>query len=288
MVYLLYLHNNLNGGITLDRLQQLLNNLEVIQSTHAEDACIVLADTDKVIGYVPGKTIDLKIPIGAGADNFKGTVTHNALITGEPQKEERGSEIFGVAYISTATPIIENNEVIGVISTIVSNNKVDVLRKGANKLTGVSGELAATAEDVTKVSERIAAELNELNEDTTFLRDEIKQIEEILGVLKKTAVKSRILGLNASIEAVRSGEHGKGFAVVAKEIEKMAESNRETVEGIEPQLKGMISNLEKILTTIQAIASDSQEQSLKMDEFHKSFEQIVHTASDLSDQANQI
>lgn len=272
----------------MDRLQQLLDNLEIIQSTHAEDACIVLADTDKVIGYLPGKTIDLKIPIGAPADNFKGTVTHNALLTGKPQKEERGTESFGVAYISTATPIIENNEVIGVISTIVSNNKVDILRKGAHKLTGVSGELAASSEDVTKVSERIAIELKNLNEETSLLRDEIKKIEEILGLLKKTSVRSRILGLNASIEAVRSGEHGKGFAVVAKEIEKMAENNRETVEGVEPQLKGMVANLEKIITTIQHIASDSQEQSVKMEEFHQSFEQIVNTASELSQQANLI
>jgi len=272
----------------LERLQQLLNNLEIIQSTHAEDACIVLADTEKVIGYIPGKKIDLKVPIGASADNFKGTVTHNALITGEPQKEERDSGIFGVAYISTATPIIENNEIIGVISTIVSNNKVDVLRKGAQKLTGVSGELATTSEEVTKVTEQIATELKELDEETTFLRDEIKKIEEILGILKKTAARSRILGLNASIEAVRSGEHGKGFAVVAKEIEKMAENNRETVEGVEPQLKGMVANLEKIITNIQQISSNSHEQAIKMEAFNKAFEQIVNTASELNSQATSI
>lgn len=288
MIYLIYSHHFSNGGITLDRLQQLLNNLEIIQSTHAEDACIVLADTEKVIGYLAGKTIDLKVPIGASAENFKGTVTHNALLTGTSQKEERGSEIFGVAYIATATPIIENNEIIGVISTIVSNNKVDILRKGAQKLTGVSGELAETSEEVTKVTEQIATELKELDEETTFLRDEIKQIEEILGILKKTAVRSRILGLNASIEAVRSGEHGKGFAVVAKEIEKMAENNRETVEGVEPQLKAMVANLEKIISTIQQISTDSHEQAVKMEAFHKAFEQIVNTASELNYQATTI
>ncbi|MEH7076470.1 methyl-accepting chemotaxis protein [Neobacillus drentensis] len=272
----------------MDRLGQLLNNLELIQSTHAEDACIVLANTEKVIGYISGKTIDLKIPIGASVDNFKGTVTYNALITRKPQKEERGPESFGIAYISTATPIMENDEVIGVISTIVSNNKVDVLRQSAHKLTGVSEELATASEDVTKVTERIALELKDLNEETTLLRNEIKNIEEILGLLKKTSVRSRILGLNASIEAVRSGEHGKGFAVVAREIEKMAENNRETVEGVEPQLKGMIANLEKIITKIQHIAFDSLEQSVKMEEFNQSFEQIINTAAELSQQSHLV
>jgi hypothetical protein len=270
----------------LDKLQQLLNNLHVIQSTHPEDSCIVLADTEKVIGYVPGKTMDLRIPVGASADNFRGTVTHNALLTGEPQKEERGAEVFGVAYISTATPIIENNEVIGVISAIVSNNKVDVLRKGADKLTTISEDFSMSSEQMLRVSEGIASDLSKLNEESSLLRNEIKQIEDIMSAIKSTAVKSRILGLNASIEAARSGEHGKGFAVVANEIKKMADNSKDTVEGVEPQIKTMVSNLENIIAIIQHVSANSQKQSAMMEDFRASTNQIVKTASELSDQAN--
>lgn len=65
----------------------------------------------------------------------------------------------------------------------------------------------------------------------------------------------------------------------------MADSSKETVEGVEPQLKEMLANLEKIIATIQHNYSGSQEQSAMLDEFHASFEQIVKTASQLSDQA---
>lgn len=270
----------------MDKLQQLLNNLHVIQSTHPEDSCIILADTERVIGYVPGKTIDLKIHLGASVDNFKGTVTHNALITGKPQKEERGTDGFGVAYIATATPIIENNEVIGVISAIVSNNKMDVLKKGAEKLTTISEDFSLSSEKMLRVSAGIASELYQLNDESKLLRDEIKQIEGIMSVIKSTAVKSRILGLNASIEAARSGEHGKGFAVVANEIKKMADNSKETVEGVEPQIKSMVSNLEKIIVMIQSISANSQEQSSMMEEFRASTNQIIKTAVDLGEQAN--
>lgn len=41
-----------------------------------------------------------------------------------------------------------------------------------------------------------------------------------LAIIRTTAVRSRILGLNASIVAARSGEHGKGIAVVANEVKK--------------------------------------------------------------------
>lgn len=46
-------------------MEQFLANLEIIQSTFPEDCCLVIADTEKVIGYLPCETIDIKIPIGA-------------------------------------------------------------------------------------------------------------------------------------------------------------------------------------------------------------------------------
>jgi methyl-accepting chemotaxis protein len=139
---------------------------------------------------------------------------------------------------------------------------------------------------MTNVSDHITKNLKDLTEESSLLKNEIKQIEGILAIIKNTAVRSRILGLNASIEAARTEGHGKGFDVVANEIKKMADNSKETVEGVEPQLKEMIANLEKIITTIQHIYSNSQEQSAMMDEFHASFEQIVKTASQLSEQAN--
>jgi hypothetical protein len=268
----------------LDRLQQLLNNLDIIQSTHPEDACIVLADTEKVIGYVPGKSIDLKIPIGASAENFQGTVTYSALQSGKALKEERGSETFGIAYISTATPIIENNEVIGVITAIVSNNKVDVLRKGAQGLTTISEKLSTNSDEITRITGSITTDLKNLTQESMILRNDIKQVEDILSIIKNTSVKSRILGLNASIEAARSGENGKGFAVVANEIKKMADNSKESVESVEPQLKEMITNIEKIISTIQLISTHSGQQSAMLEGFYESFEQIVKTASQLRDQ----
>ncbi|RFU61132.1 methyl-accepting chemotaxis protein [Peribacillus glennii] len=216
---------------------------------------------------------------------FKGTLTYEAFETGNILKEERDAQRFGVAYISTATPIKENGEIIGVISSIVSNHKLDLLRSGAEELTAVSEQLSATSEQMSKVSEIVAKDLQELAEASLLLRDEIKNIERILSMIKDTAVRSRILGLNASIEAARSGEHGRGFAVVANEIKKMADSSKESVETVEPQLKEMMENLEKIISTLASISSHSQEQSAMIEEFHSSFEHIVNTASELSSKA---
>ena len=218
-------------------LKQLLDNLEIIQSTYPDDACLVLMDTEKILSYLPGKHIDLKLQTGTSMSSMNGTVTYKAFYSGKIEKEEKDSQRYGVAYIATATPIKQNGKMIGVITSAVSNQKIDVLRNEAEELTAVSEELSATSEQMTNVSNTIAKDLQELADESSYLKKEIQTIENVLHKIKDTAVKSRILGLNASIEAARSGDQGKGFMVVANEIKKMADSNKADVEGFEPQLE---------------------------------------------------
>ncbi|MFB5285094.1 methyl-accepting chemotaxis protein [Peribacillus sp. Hz7] len=268
------------------KLQQLLDNAEVIQASYPEDACLLLINHEKVLCYLPGTSIDLNIQVGAPISTLQGTVTLQALQSGQFEQEEKDSRKFGVPYISTASPIKENGRVIGALSSIVSNRRIDMLRSEAEELTAISQELAATTEHMASVSNVIAKDLQELADESSLLKNEIRTIEHVLSKIKDTAIKSRILGLNASIEAARSGEHGRGFMVVANEIKKMADSSKDAVEGFEPQLKEMMKNMEKAIETIQQISAHSEEQSVIVEEFHQSFDHIVHTASELSKNAN--
>lgn len=268
------------------KLNQLLENLEIIQSCFPEDACIILGDSEKIIGYKAGQKIDLKLKVGAGIENFKGTVTYNAFKTGKKLKEERGSELFGIAYVATATPIVENGKIVGVLSAVSSNQKIDTLRTVATELTEFTEELALTSEELSKVSDYTAKYLQELSEESQMINEEIMYIEQFLSIIKNTAVKSQILGLNASIESARAGEHGKGFMIVANEIKKMADSSKTSVEKIEPQLKMMMSAIEKMTTTIEEISAQTEEQSAMVKEFNTAYKNIVQTATHLSKQAN--
>ncbi len=59
--------------------------------------------------------------------------------------------------------------------------------------------------------QRITAISNEL-------REEIKDIDKVSKAIKGISTKTRMLSINASIEAARAGSVGKGFAVVAEEV----------------------------------------------------------------------
>lgn len=66
----------------------------------------------------------------------------------------------------------------------------------------------------------------------SFLSEQTNQIANISSLVSDLANQTNMLALNASVEAVRAGEHGKGFGVVALEIRKLADRSKKSAEKI--------------------------------------------------------
>jgi prefoldin subunit 5 len=264
------------------KIEQILNNLPVIQNTFSEDTGLVLVDTREIIAYVPGKQIDLKLQEGTLLDSMQGTVTYKALNTRKKIIEEQGAERYGVAYIATAFPIVDNGNVVGVLSSFTSNQTLDSFRQSTNELNSIIQELSATSEEMTKASDHTAQRLQSLLEESQAITNDIKSAHKILGFIKDIASQSHLLGLNAAIEAARSGKHGRGFSVVANEIRKMAENSKVSANEINEQLQHMEQEITKINQSIQEISAITEEQSASMQEFNSAFEQISVTTSRLT------
>ncbi|MBI5330614.1 MAG: CZB domain-containing protein [Betaproteobacteria bacterium] len=67
------------------------------------------------------------------------------------------------------------------------------------------------------------------------LNERLQQIGDITNAVGELAQQSKMLALNASIEAAKAGDAGRGFAVVAEEVRDLAEQSRQAttqVQGI--------------------------------------------------------
>lgn len=148
------------------------------------------------------------------------------------------------------------------------------MRIVANELSGSVQKMSATTEQLANASTDVSNRLDELSKYAEQMNDNIQQINFIVGAVKDIAIHSKILGLNASIEAARSGEHGKGFAVVANEIQKMAQNSTDSADSIATQLLTITDSIEHIHAYTKQIASFTEEYTASMHEMNESFASI--------------
>lgn len=77
------------------------------------------------------------------------------------------------------------------------------------------------------------------------LSKQTQQIGEITAVVNNLAQQSKMLALNASIEAVKAGDAGKGFSVVATEVKNLAEQSEQSTTQVQKILENIRHTAEK-------------------------------------------
>ncbi len=142
-------------------------------------------------------------------------------------------------------------------------------------------EISRTIETLTQSAKEISLSQNELSAKITEVSEVTREVSDVLKSIAKIISQTKLLGLNASIEAARLGNDGKTFAVVAKEIHSLSESSNETIVKIDV-LNGLIR--EKIDHTIQDAdlsLQSSERQSAAMVSLEKMVQSSVVIAKNL-------
>lgn len=77
------------------------------------------------------------------------------------------------------------------------------------------------------------------------LSRQTQQVGEITAVVNNLAQQSKMLALNASIEAAKAGDAGMGFAVVASEVKNLAEQSEQSTSQVQKILEDIRIATEK-------------------------------------------
>lgn len=217
---------------------------------------------------------DFHIPLKEGDKISEKTVAYRSMKEDKVLTSLTPKETFGVLMKTTAIPIKKDNVVIGCLAVCKSLQSQeeyhalsDQLFQNLEQITLAINNVAASVQNVAVKGDNILKEIN-------LVKVKADKTNEVLGIIKEVSNKTRLLGLNSSIESARAGEYGRGFGVVAKEIQKLSQTTNDSVKSVNDIIKELIYSIENITKIYSDENSEFQNQSAVLEELSASTQEL--------------
>jgi methyl-accepting chemotaxis protein len=166
------------------------------------------------------------------------------------------------------------NELITAVADIakkINAGRADADASGADSLRKTDSSL----ESVKKLSLKISS----WAETNKALSQAAKDMSGVMDVLEDIADQTKLLALNAAIQAAQAGDKGRGFAVVADEIKRLAQNTAKYIDEIAGTLKQIEKKAADSLVNMRDTLSDVTESIEKAQATDESLRQISLKAS---------
>lgn len=255
-----------------------------------EGAFMYVSDLDKVYARQGSKKFDM--PEQQVGTVLKGeAVARKAMQAKESLVVEVDESVYGKPVMIAAYPLFDNDEVSQVVGSLgvvtPRQNKVNLLRAANNLERGLT-EISAVLEELASSASEVTVNEQQLGRNIRQIYDLSEEINEVMAFIKQIADATKMLGLNAAIEAARAGDAGRGFGVVAGEIRKLSDESRETVVKIRVLTDQIKDTIEETTKNSDTTLRVSEEQAAATQEISASVEEITSMATELERMAEEM
>ncbi len=234
----------------------------------------------QLIGTILGGQILTSKP---EADGFKRTANEIGV------NEEKYIEAVNKVNITAEKNIKAAAEVLFIVANSLSQIGYQKykLKNMSNDLVESFSQISATMEELAASSITVMNNQETLNQEIIHVKSISAQINVILDSIKSIADQTKMLGLNAAIEAARAGDAGRGFGVVATEIRTLSQNSKETAMQIVKLTSDIQESVQKTLEISNSTMENTEQQSAAIEQTTASVEEVLALTNELHTMANE-
>jgi methyl-accepting chemotaxis protein len=217
-----------------------------------------------------------------------------------------GSVIAAVSQVATklqslAQTMSANAEQTDTQSTAAATSSghasanVHAIASSAEQLSHSVEEIGRLVTKSAGIAKGAVHKAGKTNEMVTSLTAAAQKIGEIVEMITDIASNTKLLALNANIEAARAGAVGKGFAVVANEIKDLAKQTedaakeiREQIDGVQTATQDSVQQIQKIAETIGEIDMISNEIAAAVEEQDRTTKEIAGNTQQAASETEEV
>ena len=135
-------------------------------------------------------------------------------------------------------------------TAVLAGSKSQTVAESTERTRQVALSGREAVEEALKGMGQIREQMQAVAESIMRLGEQSQTIGEIVASVGDLAEQSNLLGVNASIEAMKAGEAGKGFSVVAQEVKALADQSKQATA----QVRGILGEIQKAMTKAVLLA----------------------------------
>ena len=147
---------------------------------------------------------------------------------------------------------------------------------------------AAESSAINATMQKISDFCNVLGTSFATIQDLLDKLEKNNDQISRIANQTKILSLNAAVEASRSGDAGKGFAVVADEVKALAEASHNIAEQSDYNRVEIVDAISKLMQGTQSLTHSIADINERLTNLVACTEEVLAEADVVNDISNTV
>ena len=262
-----------------DRLASSLQNLQTkIASAKEGDLTVRAAVTNDELGGIADSYNQMVENLSQIVQKVQG-VTQAVSQTSE-SNESHISQLSA----DTSTQVGEIADALKQIQNL-SESTILVVENAANAEKSIK-QATEKVQQGDRAINATAQRIYALQNSTDAAKEQVKQlnkasrkISKAVDLIRKIALQTNVLAVNASIEAARAGREGIGFTVVAEEVQSLATRSAQTASDIEKLVLEIQGETSKVVKAMEQNSKEIAAGSQLIKETCVSLQQVSEASS---------